>query len=123
MTAYVILNVVLISMSVVGAAVAVATVRPWARNLPQWLLLTPLWSGSMLLVLRGVSGMAENLLMVTGIRRGGFLGAQDISTGEFWAGLGINTYFFTGAVLLVATTVSYTGRSQEGGQERSADPV
>jgi hypothetical protein len=38
-------------------------------------------------------------------------------------GLGINTYFCTGAVLLVATTVSYTGRSQEGGQERSADPV
>ncbi|MFJ6166913.1 hypothetical protein ACIQH6_17470 [Micromonospora orduensis] len=35
------------------------------------------------------------------------MGAQDISTGEFWAGIGINTYFFTGAVLLVGATVSY----------------
>ncbi|MFE9202834.1 hypothetical protein [Micromonospora sp. NPDC007230] len=51
--------------------------------------------------------MVENLLMVTGIRRGGFVGAENISTAELWAGLGINTYFFVGAVLLAVATVSY----------------
>ncbi|MEU4473930.1 hypothetical protein [Micromonospora sp. NPDC023888] len=109
--AYVIFNVVLISMSAVGAAVVLATARPWGRHLPRWLLLPPLLCGSILLVIRGVPGMAENLLMVTGVRRGGFVGAEDISTGEFWAGLGINTYFFAGAVLLMGATVSYGRRS------------
>ncbi|MGA5309071.1 hypothetical protein [Micromonospora taraxaci] len=109
--AYTVLNVVLIAMSLAGAAVVVATVRPSARPLPRWLILTPLWFGSVLLVVRGVPGMVENLLMVTGVRRGGFVGAQDISTGEFWAGLAINTYFFVGAVLLVGATNSYVRRS------------
>lgn len=111
MRAYVIFNVVLISMSAIGAAVVLATVRPPARRLPQWLLLTPLLFGSTLLVIRGVPGMVENLLMVSGVRRGGFVGVADISTGEFWAGIGVNTYFFAGAVLLVGTTVSYGRRS------------
>ncbi|MEU8386887.1 hypothetical protein [Micromonospora sp. NPDC048843] len=111
MRAYVIFNVVLISMSAIGAAVVLATVRPPARRLPQWLLLVPLLFGSMLLVIRGVPGMVENLLMVTGVRRGGFVGAADISAGEFWTGIGVNTYFFAGAVLLVGTTVSYVRRS------------
>jgi hypothetical protein len=104
--AYVIFNVVLILMSAVGAAVVVATVRPWGRRVPRWVLLTPLWIGSTLLVVRGVPGMVENLLMAAG-DRGGFVGADDISTAEFWAGIGINTYFFIGAVLLVVTTVSF----------------
>ncbi|WFE99656.1 hypothetical protein [Micromonospora sp. WMMD964] len=110
---YTIFNLVLIAMSTAGAAVLVATVRPWARLLPRWLILTPLWFGSVLLVARGVPGMVENLLMVTGVRRGGLVGAQDISAGEFWAGLAINTYVFLGAVLLVGATVSYVRRSAE----------
>ncbi|MET8200256.1 hypothetical protein [Micromonospora taraxaci] len=111
--AYTVFNVVLIAMSLAGAAVVVATVRPWARPRPRWLILTPLWFGSVLLVVRGVPGMVENLLMVTGARRGGFVGAQDISTGEFWAGLAINTYFFVGAVLLVGATLSHVRRAAD----------
>ncbi|MGC4837873.1 hypothetical protein ACLQ3D_25560 [Micromonospora vinacea] len=122
MRAYVIFNVVLISMSAIGAAVVLATVRPRARHLPRWLLLTPLLSGSVLLVIRGVPGMVENILMVTGVRRGGFVGVADISTGEFWTGIGINTYFFAGAVLLVGTTVSYGHRSAESAPKGSSDP-
>ncbi|MGC4813234.1 hypothetical protein ACLQ29_22130 [Micromonospora sp. DT228] len=118
MRAYVIFNVVLISVSAVGAVVVHATVRPWARRLPRWLLLPPLLCGSILLVIRGVPGMVENLLMVSGVRRGGFVGADDISTTEFWTGLGINTYFFLGAVLLVGATVSY-GRRTPGSRVRS----
>ncbi|MFE9193008.1 hypothetical protein ACFYL6_25740 [Micromonospora sp. NPDC007208] len=120
MRAYVVFNVVLISMSAIGAAVVLATVGPGARRLPRWLLLTPLLSGSMLLVIRGVPGMVENLLMVTGLRRGGFMGVSDISTGEFWAGVAINTYFFAGAVLLVGTTVSYGRRSAESALSKGA---
>ncbi|MEW1588249.1 hypothetical protein AB0283_22740 [Micromonospora vinacea] len=122
MRAYVIFNVVLISMSAIGAAVVLATVRPRARCLPRWTLLTPLLSGSVLLVIRGVPGMVENFLMVTGVRRGGFVGVADIPPGEFWTGIGINTYFFAGAVLLVGTTVSYARRSAESASEGSADP-
>ncbi|MEV4658862.1 hypothetical protein [Micromonospora sp. NPDC049301] len=107
--AYVIFNIALILMSAVGAVVVVATVRPWGRRAPRWILLTPLWFGSTLLVVRGVPGMVENLLMATGIRRGGFVGAQDISTAEFWAGIGINTYFFIGAVLLVPRHAALNG--------------
>lgn len=115
--AYVIFNITLILMSAVGAAVVVATVRPWGRRVPRWILLTPLWFGSTLLVVRGVPGMVENLLMATGIRRGGFVGAQDISTAELWAGIGVNSYFFIGAVLLAVTTVSYFRRSREDGYD------
>ncbi|MEU8127864.1 hypothetical protein AB0B68_11655 [Micromonospora sp. NPDC049049] len=111
MRAYVIFNVVLISISALGAAVVLATVRPPARQLPRWLLLTPLVFGSVLLVIRGVPGMAENFVMVSGVRRGGFMGVADVSTGEIWAGIAINTYFFAGAALLVGTTVSYGRRS------------
>ncbi|MFE9957284.1 hypothetical protein [Micromonospora sp. NPDC005299] len=107
-----IFNVILILMSAVGAVAVVATIRPWGRRVPRWVLLTPLWFGSALLVVRGVPGMVENLLMATGIRRGGFMGAEHISVAEFWAGMGINTYFFLGAVLLVPTTVSYFRRSR-----------
>ncbi|WP_433288222.1 hypothetical protein [Micromonospora sp. CA-244673] len=117
--AYVIFNIVLILMAAVGTAVVMATVRPWGRRVPRWVLLTPLWFGSTLLVVRGVPGMVENLLMATGIRRGGFVGAEDISTAELWAGLGINTYFFVGAVLLVVTTVSYVRRSRVRRQPES----
>ncbi|MER7892861.1 hypothetical protein ABTX15_23870 [Micromonospora sp. NPDC094482] len=112
--AYVIFNVILILMSAVGAVVVVGTVRPWGRRVRRWVLLTPLWFGSALLVVRGVPGMVENLLMAAGVRRGGFVGAEDISTAEFWAGIGINTYFFVGGVLMVATTVSYVRRSRNG---------
>jgi hypothetical protein len=121
MTAYVIFNVVLICMAAIGAMVVVATVRPRVRYLTHWFLLTSLSFGSVLLVIRGLPGMAENLLMVTGIRRGGFMGAQDISTSEFWAGIGINTYFFVGTVLLVATTVSYVRRLRED-RQATLDP-
>ena len=109
-------------MSAIGAAVVLATIRPWGRRIPRWVLLTPLWFGSALLVVRGVPGMAENLLMVTGIRRGGFMGTGDISTPELWAGVGINSYFFVGAVLLVPTTVSYACRSRQAvTNDRGAD--
>ncbi|MEU1587048.1 hypothetical protein [Micromonospora sp. NPDC005710] len=121
MRAYVIFNVVLIAMSAVGTAVVLATVRPVARHVPRGLILTPLLAGSVLLVVRGVPGMVENLLMVTGIRRGGFVGVADISTGEFWTGIGINSYFFAGAVLLVGTTISYGRRSAASAAMTSGD--
>ncbi|MFI7609220.1 hypothetical protein ACIBTV_29475 [Micromonospora sp. NPDC049366] len=44
------------------------------------------------------------------------MGTQDIFTAELWAGPGINTYFFLGAVLLAVTTVSYVRRSRADGR-------
>jgi hypothetical protein len=116
-TAYIVYDLVLVGMSIVGAVVASATVRPWGRALPRWTVLTSLWIGSVLLIVRGIPGMAENVLTVTGIAPHGLLGtingvAADHSTMEFWSGMAINTYFFLGAVVLVPATVSYARQSR-----------
>lgn len=109
---YVWYNVVLIGIATAGAVVVLATVRPWADRVPRWMLLVPLWFGSGLLVLRGVPGMVENVVMMTGLRQGGLMGPdEDLSTGELWTGVVINTYFFVGALLLVPATIAYARRS------------
>jgi hypothetical protein len=80
-------------------------------------VLTPLWFGSVLLIVRGVPGMVENVLTVTGVMPHGLFGtidgaAADISAPEFWKGMLINTYFFVGAALLLPATLTYARRSR-----------
>jgi hypothetical protein len=105
-------NATLICMAAVGAVVVTATVRPWGRRVPRWLLLTPLVVGCVLLVLRGVPGFVEFVAQVTGLAPAGLLGLLDedvaAPTGaELWAGYAINLYFFLGAVLLVPATYAF----------------
>jgi hypothetical protein len=105
-------NLTLICMAGIGAVVVLATVRPWGRRFPRWLLLTPLVVGSVLLVLRGVPGFVEFVLQVTGVAPAGLVGLLDpdvaAPTGrELWAGYAINVYFFLGAVLLVPATYRF----------------
>jgi hypothetical protein len=97
-------NIVLIAVAAVGAMVVLATVRPWGAAIPRRILAVPLRIGSVLLVLRGVPGLAEDILMLSGGRRGGFVGDQHLSGSEFWTGIAINAYYFAGAVMLVAAT-------------------
>jgi hypothetical protein len=105
-------NATLICMAAVGAVVVLATVRPWGRRVPRWLLLTPLVIGCVLLVLRGVPGFVEFVAQVTGLAPAGLMGLfdEDVAapTGaELWVGYAINLYFFLGAVLLVPATYGF----------------
>jgi hypothetical protein len=102
-------NATLICMAAIGTVVVLATVRPWGRRFPRWLLLTPLVLGSVLLTLRGVPGFVEFVLQITGVAPAGILGLFDPavelpSDRVRWAGYAINLFFFLGAVLLVPAT-------------------
>ncbi|MBA9004124.1 DUF3995 domain-containing protein [Thermomonospora cellulosilytica] len=114
-TAYVVYNVVLIAMAAAGAVLVLAAVRPWGRRLPRPLVLVPLWFGSVLLVVRGVPGMAENVLVVTGVAPHGLLGTidgaeADPGTRQFWTSMAVNAYFFLGAVTLLPVARAATRR-------------
>ncbi|MGW7492221.1 hypothetical protein [Streptomyces sp. NPDC054786] len=119
------------AMSAAGAALALATVRPWGRRLPPWTVRLPLWFGAALLVVRGVPGLVENLTMLTGLTPYGLLGLAerpaDLASGEFWTDMAINTYFFLGAVVMLPLALLHDrGRRAAGrtggrpGQEKSA---
>lgn len=119
------------AMSAAGAALALATVRPWGRRLPAWTVRLPLWCGAVLLVVRGVPGLVENLTMITGLTPYGLLGLAeqpaDLASGEFWTDMAINAYFFLGAVVMLPLVVLHDrGRRAAGdtggpaGQEKSA---
>jgi hypothetical protein len=105
-------NLTLIGMAAVGTLVVLATVRPWGRRFPRWVVLTPLWIGCGLLVLRGVPGFVELVLQVTGVAPAGLMGLVDHdlrpATGPArWAEYAINLYFFLGALLLLPATLRY----------------
>ncbi|WP_330317069.1 hypothetical protein [Streptomyces platensis] len=119
------------AMSAIGAVLALAPVRPWGRRLPPWMVLPPLWFGAVLLVVRGVPGLVENVTTAAGLTPYGLLGMAeqpaDPSSGEFWTGMAINTYFFVGAVVLLPLAVLHHrglraagGTGGPAGQEKSA---
>ncbi|WP_328385268.1 hypothetical protein OHS81_14960 [Streptomyces sp. NBC_00400] len=97
------------AMSAAGAVLALAAVRPWGRRLPPWTVWLPLRFGAVLLVVRGVPGLVEDLTTVTGLTPYGLLGLAerpaDPASGTFWTDMAINGYFFAGAVVMVPLTV------------------
>ncbi|MGY4990979.1 hypothetical protein [Streptomyces nigrescens] len=119
------------AMSAIGAVLALAVVRPWGRRLPPWTVRLPLWFGAVLLLVRGVPGLVENLTTATGLTPYGLLGMAeqpaDLASGEFWTGMVINTYFFVGAVVMLPLAVLHGkglraagGAGGPSGQEKSA---
>ena len=50
-----------------GAVVALASVRPWGRRLPRWLVATPLWVACGVCVVRGLGNPVQDLLVVGGL--------------------------------------------------------
>lgn len=111
-------------MSAAGAVLALATVRPWGRRLPVWMVRLPLWFGAGLLVVRGVPGLVENITTLTGLTPYGLLGLNeqpvDRSSGDFWTGMAINAYFFVGAVVMLPLVVLYQRGLRAAAQEKSA---
>ncbi|MFE1770204.1 hypothetical protein [Streptomyces sp. NPDC059008] len=110
-------------MSAAGAALTLATVRPWGRRLPVWMVRLPLWGGTVLLTVRGVPGLVENITTATGLTPYGLLGLSeqpiDAASGEFWTTMAINTYFFVGAVVMLPLVLRYQ-RGVRTAQEKSA---
>lgn len=75
---------------IAGVLLPLALAQPWGRRVPRWMLLSAAWTGSVLLSARGVSGVGDDLVRVTGILPKGFTGlttAQVIGTSHpsFWA--------------------------------------
>ncbi|MFF7703699.1 hypothetical protein [Streptomyces lydicus] len=102
-------DALIVLMSVVGVVCVLATVKPWGRRAPHWLVRAPLWIGCAVLTMRGVPGLVENVTTATGLTPHGLLGmekeAVDTGSWDFWKTMVINAYFFLGAVLLVPATV------------------
>ncbi|WP_367042916.1 hypothetical protein [Streptomyces sp. Je 1-332] len=101
-------------MSAAGVGCVLATVRPWGARVPRWLVRGPLLFGCVLLTVRGLPGLVENITVATGLTPHGLLGlddeAADTGTWEFWKSMLINAYFFLGAVTLVPATLRYVRR-------------
>ncbi|MGH2542164.1 MAG: DUF3995 domain-containing protein [Ardenticatenaceae bacterium] len=55
-----------VALGLFGAAVALALARPWGARTIRWLLLTAAWGASALLLLRGVAGIVQGILALTG---------------------------------------------------------
>ena len=51
---------------VVGALVALAPFQSWSRRIPRWMLLTPLWIGCGMFLLRGIGNPVQSALIVAG---------------------------------------------------------
>jgi hypothetical protein len=54
-------------MCFVGAIVALAPTQPWSRRIPKWILLTPLWVASGMLLVRGIGNPIQTALIASGI--------------------------------------------------------
>ncbi|MCO5999845.1 DUF3995 domain-containing protein [Actinoallomurus rhizosphaericola] len=82
-------SLIVVLMVIVGALLPLALAQPWGRRIPRWMLLSAAWTGAVLLAARGVSGVGDDLVRVTGILPKGFTGlttAQTLGTSHpsFW---------------------------------------
>ncbi|MEV5568432.1 DUF3995 domain-containing protein [Spirillospora sp. NPDC052269] len=67
-------EIVVLIMTAVGVAVPLALVQEWGRRIPRWMLVTALWIGFALLIVRGVSGVADSIGRATGVLPHGLTG-------------------------------------------------
>lgn len=88
-----VINVLAVPLSVVGALLALALVRPWGRLLPRRLLLASAWAVCALLIVHSAPTLVEGGLVVTG------LGDAKPSVRERWSLFVYEPWFFMGGVL------------------------
>jgi hypothetical protein len=83
-----------------------------------------LWAGCAVLLLRGLAGVADELLRVTGVAPGGLTGLSreqvtgfaEPSEGVLWTGRAIDGYFTLGGLLFGAAALAF-----RRGRARAAD--
>jgi len=113
----------------VGALVALATVQSWGRKIPRRLLLSLLWAGSLVLVLRGGGSMLEDFLQASGALQDGFTGLSqeqvrgpNPSSYTIWSARGIDTVFLLGGILFGAALWHYRRSFPASGAPAQATP-
>jgi hypothetical protein len=119
-------GLVVAAMFAIGAVVPLAVVQSWGRRIPRWMLLTALWTGCVLLALRGGLGLIDETLRVTGISPNGLTGlTREQVTGTahpsaslLWAGRATDTYFTLGGLLFGITARSYPRALHSGPRDR-----
>jgi hypothetical protein len=67
-------TVILFVMTAVGTVLPLALAQEWGRRVPRPLLLLGAWTGCVLLGARGVTGVCDDLLRVTGLLPHGLTG-------------------------------------------------
>jgi hypothetical protein len=61
-------------MFAVGISLPVALTRPWGHRIPRWTVLSCLWIGAVLLMVRGGAGLLDTSLRETGLADRGLTG-------------------------------------------------
>ncbi|MFC1431855.1 hypothetical protein ACEZDB_14500 [Streptacidiphilus sp. N1-3] len=109
-------SVLVYLMVAIGIAVPLALAGPaWGRRIPRRLLLFLAWAGSALLLVRGLSGVADDLLRATGVLRDGLTGlteAQSMGTAHpsWWAvfaGDATDALFLAGGLVFGLAALSF----------------
>jgi hypothetical protein len=107
--------VVIIVMVIVGTLLPLALAQPRGRRIPRWMLLSAAWVGCVLLSARGLAGIGDGLVRVTGLLPKGFSNlttAQVIGTEHpsFWAlfaSSATDVLFATGGLAFGLAAIAY----------------
>jgi hypothetical protein len=120
-----IFQIVSLAMFAAGLIVPIALVRRWGSIVPRWTLLTLAWLGSAVLAVRGVAGIVDDLLRMTGILPNGLtgmtyeqiLGQSHPSAYTLWSFASIDAYFLLGGILFGIAT--WTLRTLPAGEDNT----
>lgn len=119
-------NGIVLVMFLVGMAAPLSMLRPWGERVPRRLLVITLWAGCAFLVLRGGSGLLDDLVRdlgisvhgITGLSYRQTLGEAHPSRYTLWSTAIIDAYFLLRGLLFrwLALTASQLS-------ERAPQPV
>jgi hypothetical protein len=107
--------VVIIVMVVVGTLLPLALAQPWGRRIPRRMLLFAAWTGCVLLSTRGLLGIGDGLVRVTGILPRGFsglttaqvIGAEHPSVWALFASGATEVLFALGGLAFGLAAIAY----------------
>jgi Protein of unknown function (DUF3995) len=90
----------------VGVIVALAPFQKWSRRIPGWILLTPLWIGGAMLLVRGVGNPVQSALIIAGGMPFDPLAGPDVQAWYDWLRLDailFSPWFILGGLAFGAT--------------------
>jgi hypothetical protein len=93
-------------LCVFAAIAALAPIQPWSRRIPRWLLLTPLWMGCGLLLVRGIGNPIQTALVASGVVTFAPLSGPDAQAWYEWLRLDLlffSPWFILGGLAFGAT--------------------
>jgi hypothetical protein len=116
-------SVAVVLLVAAGTVLPLALAQAWGRHVPRWMLLAATWAGCALLSARGLAGIGDDLVRLTGVLPGGLTGlttAQVIGTAHpsTWAVVasGATDVLFTAGGLAFGTAAVAYRRARPPGQ-------